>query len=434
MEKLNFYNKSGRRYSSRITYMSVVLQEGLRKLGTMEKTDSDGIFRSRSSSRGRVMRLFSQDYLGDILDFCAEQDWIEREFKVNGKKTFDFKSKNYGFAGTLCIKGLKLVTNVVRMIPSGIKVDHDILEEIVAKLETIVNKRFLGMTEYTNGTKELSFQMKFNRHATYLIIKLLDTLVGKFPDIQNKITVKLLKCLSKQVKVFTKKQQHKNMLKIVIKLAGKLTEHKKSDLYRHILDIDRDFKASCYSNEIKTIVFDSPLTFTSQTMDFFKTMQPHQQVLNNLGKLLFEVTKTEVMAKRYYEKYLAQFFDTIFTSAYFYWSNLRFIIIFVANFKFVWKELKFNKGFIKSFLRAIHLNPHFLNLINQKVELFDEFLALHEIRYNPNFLKKLSKVKNEPEVIDRILEMRVQNIEQIGSFKVKRSFFVNQPAPEPVEE
>lgn len=96
-------------------------------------------------------------------------------------------------------------------------------------------------------------------------------------------------------------------------------------------------------------------------------MQPHQQILNNLGKLLFEITKQESIAQRYYEKYLAAFFDSIFTSAYFYWSNLRFIIVFVANFKFVWKSLKFNNGFVKSFLRAIHLNPHFLNLIGKKV-------------------------------------------------------------------
>lgn len=50
---------------------------------------------------------------------------------------------------------------------------------------------------------------------------------------------------------------------------------------------------------------------------------------------------------------------------------MRFILVFIANFKFVWQGLKFNNGFVKSVLRAINLNPHFLNLIREKMEYFD---------------------------------------------------------------
>jgi hypothetical protein len=127
------------------------------------------------------------------------------------------------------------------------------------------------------------------------------------------------------------------------------------------------------------------------------------------------------MASRYYSSHLEQLFDDIFTSAYFYWSNLRFIIVYIANFKFVWKDLKFNQGFVKSFLRAIQLNPHFLKLAADKIHLFDEFLALHEIRHNPKFLGNLSKVSNLEEVVDKILTMKIRNVEQIGCYKVKRT-------------
>jgi hypothetical protein len=161
-------------------------------------------------------------------------------------------------------------------------------------------------------------------------------------------------------------------------------------------------------------------------MEFFRDMAPENQVLTNLGKLLYELTKQESMAKRYYEEYLAKFFDSIFTSAYFYWSNLRFIIVYIANFKFVWSGLKFNQGFVKSFLRAIHLNPHFLNLVQEKIEKFDEFLSLHEVRYNPEFLDKLSKVKNPKDIVERIMQVRATHLEQHGCCKVKNQNFATQ--------
>jgi hypothetical protein len=171
------------------------------------------------NKRGRVMRLFSQEYLGDILDFCAEVDWIEREFIINKKKTFDFASKQYGFAGSLCVKGLKLVTNVIRMLPDGMKVKNEVLDEIMAKLEIMVNKKFLNIKKELSGDKKLNFHVKQNRHATYLILKLLNTLLEKFPGYQHKITVKLLQSLSKQIKIYKNANQHKKMLKMAIKLA-----------------------------------------------------------------------------------------------------------------------------------------------------------------------------------------------------------------------
>lgn len=189
---------------------------------------------------------------------------------IKKKKTFDFASKQYGFAGSLCVKGLKLVTNVVRMLPPGIKVQSEVVDEIITKLEIMIAKKFLNIKKELNGDKSLKFHMKENRHATYLTLKLLNTLLEKFPDHQHKITVKLLKNLSQQLKKMKNANQHKKMLQMTIKLANRLSDFKKSDLYRYLLDIGRDFKTTCYSNEIKEIVFDNPLIFTVQIMEFFQ--------------------------------------------------------------------------------------------------------------------------------------------------------------------
>jgi len=63
-------------------------------------------------------------------------------------------------------------------------------------------------------------------------------------------------------------------------------------------------------------------------------------------------------------------------------------------------------------LRAIHLNPHFLELVESRISRFDEFLNLHEIKYNSSFLKKLRIVRNPKEVIEKALEIRINALEQ----------------------
>ena len=423
LEKLKFYNKSGRQYSGRVTYMNAMLKNGLKKLGEARQYLKGAGSAQQRESATRPKLIFSNDYLEDVLMFCSEQNWTEGQFKKDDK-TYDGK-EGYGFAASLCSKGLKLVINVIRTLPTDLKVDQKILDQILLKLEVIVksdlNLKFYGQSSQNQNDKTPLTGTQKNRHATYLSLKLLYTLITKFPDMGNKVSVLLLKSLGKQVNaVYKKSQQHKKMLKILQKLSTRVSVLKKSDLYRHVLDIDRDFKVTCYSDQIKAILFDNPLTFTQQTMEFFRDMRPEQETLKHLGKLLFELTKDPSIAERYFETYLAGFFDRVFTSAYFYWSNIRFILVYIANFNFVWSGLKFNNGFIKSVLRAVNLNPQFLELIMTKIEKFDEFLALHEIRYNPGYVEKFTKVQNPGEVIEKAFMMRVENLEQIGCYKSKK--------------
>ena len=350
----------------------------------------------------KTSKFTKQGYLMDMMNFITTEDWNAE----NPQNKPDDHPK-LTFPGVLCIKALKMLISILRRLPA----DHQQpinFSEFLSGLEKLVSN-YPG-----SGSKKGNC----NRHLTYLALKLLKTLVSRFPEVRATLSVKLLQSLGRQIKVFKSAGSHKRVLKLASSLSEHLTQVQRADLFRFSVDLGRDLKMSCYYGEVRRTIFDQPLVFLIQSMEFFRDIQPEQEQLPHLGKLLFEITKQEQLAEKYYETYLRDFFDRMFSSPFFYWSNLRFIIVFIANFKFVWQGLKFNNGFVKSVLRGVNLNPHFLDLVQDKVKIFDEFLCLHEYRQNPEYITEISTVKNVEQVVKRQLEVRIAEIEQLGCEKV----------------
>jgi len=82
-DKLKFFNKSGKQYSARITYMNVILKNGSETLGLKLK-DKEHNKKGTRNFKPRALRLFSQDYIEDILDFCAETNWFQAGIENQG--------------------------------------------------------------------------------------------------------------------------------------------------------------------------------------------------------------------------------------------------------------------------------------------------------------------------------------------------------------
>lgn len=309
----------------------------------------------------------------------------------------------------MCVKAIKFLTNILRRLPNDSEQDPMGFTLFLSTMEKLVAK-------YTCCGDSLANK---NTHLTYLAFKLLTAFLKTFPEAAADLSTQLLHNLGTQLRTFKGAAHHKRMFSIAEKLAGHLEANQRSALYKFSIDIARDFKPSCYSTQIFKIIFDQPLAFLDQIMCFFRDIQHTQQELPYLGKLLYQLTKLEDTAQKYYPEYLTAFFDRMLSSPFFSWTNIRFILVFIANFKFIWQGLQFNTGFVKSILRAVTLNPDFLNLIRENVDNFERFLTLQEMLQNPDYLNDTTLVTNITEVVSQQLaSKRIEN-EQLGFWRLR---------------
>lgn len=314
----------------------------------------------------------------------------------------DFEGSNYSK------KALKLLINMLRMKPKTV-----IFELEKAKV----------LIEYLPQLVEL------DRHGLYLSLKLITCLLKTDPKFLKNLHFLVLRRIGKKISFIFNTQQHKKLLKLTIKVLNLLPGPQKITLATCILDIERDFPNQHLSQEIEEIIDIVPFAFLDKFVNFLANSTPEQIILRHLGKLLHSLMKSPRVAGDYYKKGLDKFFDGVLKSVNFFWCNTRFILVFIADFPFVWRNLRFRKEFIEKFVKYIDENPHHLTFIEDKLEVIDQFLMTNHIKNNLKFARSIKEVKNQnyvkrkiiinsKKIKENILTLREFNV--IGRFLLKK--------------
>lgn len=272
--------------------------------------------------------------------------------------------------------------------------------------------------------------IEMGKSELYLSLKLLRRLLILEKSLSGFLCIIFLKNFGRKISNFKKIQQHKKMLKQVIKLLHILPAKQKVDFARDIVQIERDFSSQHYSEEISQILEITPFAFLNKFTNFLKNSTPEQTMLRHQGKLLHALMTDPAIAKEYYNQGLNLFFDDILRSVNLLWCNTRFILVFIVDFPFVWQNLKFRPEFISKIVKFINENPSVIEFVKEKLEVFDRFLMVNYLKNDNRFVKNLKKVKNYGFVYQRILKNlkkgkeklhNLKNFNVVGRFLLKKS-------------
>lgn len=359
----------------------------------------------------------------------ALQPWMESDI-LNGLKAFSNREKNacllerisrpntlsnimlYAVENLgenpIAKKALKLVVGLIRLKPKHVKINPR-------------NSRIVA-----NMLPQLA---EIDRHGLFLCLRLMETLLKAHPLNYQLFPNLFLKRLGSKISRIYKIQQHKKKLKIVLKILEHLPQKKKADFVKGIVNIQRDLSSGHYKEEIMQMMELAPKGFTSPLVEFLSSAVPEQTMIPHIGKLLHKLMKDQKVAQKSYNEGLQSFFDGMLRSVHLFWSNTRFILVFIADFFFVWSKLKFKPEFIGQLVKYMDQNPAHIQFVEDRMELIDRFLMINYIKNDFKFARNLKSVQNSDYVASRILKNCKPNQEdiiQIDSFNVIGNFLLRK--------
>lgn len=386
---------------------------------SIRKTSTDSCFDIKSSKSSALKSWLVADIKKGLRALSHPKQNLNEVKRITGenflKLSIHSTLKCYRDE-TILKKGINLVINALRMAPKFIEINNEKIKIFIDVISQLMTR---------------------DRHCLYLSLKLLKSLLKFNPKIQKKISSSMLRKMGKNLNKMLKTQQQKKKLKMVVEVLNLLPKHKRIPMASGVLTIRRDFPILILSDQIEQILNLAPLAYLQKIVDFLKTAEPEETTLRHLASLLHQLMKYPEIAKQYYYKGIDIFFHDILRSTNFSWCNSRFILIFIADFSFIWKNLRFKPDFIKKFIQYIDQNPNHLEFLKDRIRMIDTFLMQNHIRnISSNFSNEMKIVKNQEFVLKTIFDNYQAKIDEetipknnfsvIGKFLLRKTKHLNR--------
>ena len=341
--------------------------------------------------------LLSRFDLNRVLEFIVSSSW-RVEPRKSAKQVRD------------AVKAARMVSKLVKFINPENGQSGKILTKIVKILPDLILK---------------------DRHGVYMTLKILNSIIQAFPNFlknggsmdpktpkngpnsantatRDILEPKFLKNLGRRVSLLFKVQQHKKRLRLAIKVLRGLNQPQRVLLATDMLILTRDFSKTLYQAEVKKIVNLAPKAFTIQSAELLANAStPEQYTLDHQARLLHLLAKDDPKRARkyYYGKGggLRSFFVELFKIKIFDWKIVRFILVFIVDFEFGWRNLKFQPQFLQKVLNFVYENPWSLDLVEDRLAVFDHFLLRNEVLNHPSFASDMKIVTKSGPICEQII-------------------------------